>query len=65
MARPKSKYVCYRCGLPVHYWAGGVWKHVANQHGRSCGKPPLVCERERLEAEAKAAVEAVRRFTNR
>lgn len=62
----KSTYVCFRCGLPVHLWGrNGTWKHVANQHTRSCGKPALVVERERLEAEARAAVEAVRRFTNR
>ena len=65
MARPKSRYVCLRCGLPVHAWRGSSWKHVANQHGKSCGKPPHVYERAQLEAEARAAVQAVRRHLAR
>lgn len=63
----KSTYVCQRCGLPVHLWgAKGTWKHVANQHSRSCRKQPIVVERaayeKRMDEDAKAAVTAVRRF---
>ncbi|MFF1469115.1 hypothetical protein [Streptomyces mirabilis] len=61
----KSTHVCFRCGLPAHYWRGGVWKHVANQHGKSCGKPPLVVSRARLESIPPQVLEAARRITNR
>lgn len=35
MARSKSQFVCFRCGLAVHGWRDG-WKHsVAGQQGRT------------------------------
>lgn len=64
----KSSYVCQRDGLAVYMWrTAGKWKHATGGRGpRSCGKPPIVVERQAYEkwmdAEAKAAVQAVRRF---
>jgi hypothetical protein len=46
----KSEFVCELDGLPVHFWAGKSWKHMANQHQRSCGRPPKVVSRTAYDA---------------
>lgn len=56
----KSQFVCQRCGVSVGRWAKGattIWKHQANMHNTSCGKVPVVVERERYEREMRAFVE--------
>ena len=55
-----SSYICRRCELPVGRWAKGsglTWKHFASPYTTSCGKPPLVVEREVYEREMLQFVE--------
>lgn len=52
------KFICLRCGLPVVPWGKG-WKHCANVHTKSCGKPPKVAEKTTYENEIASVVASV------
>lgn len=58
----KSKYVCGRCGVAVGVWAkgqGSYWKHQNGGYGnRSCGRRPMVVERDTYEADIRGMVDA-------
>jgi hypothetical protein len=56
----KSEFVCRRCGLAVHTWAGGAWKHAAGAGLKSCGKPPIVETRADYQARMDALVSDAR-----
>lgn len=57
----ESKYMCARCGLPVTEFVSTTgWKHCANGHTKSCGKPPAVVGREKYHAEMDAIAATVK-----
>lgn len=54
-----SKEICARCGVAVTPLGPGIWKHCANIHTKSCGKPPHVVDRAQYDAEMNNAVASV------
>ena len=58
--KPKSAYVCKKCGLAIGHWAKGtgiIWKHFASgSTGASCGQAPIPVLRSEYEARQSEAL---------
>lgn len=53
-----SQYVCGRCGLPIHLFSGGTWRHTRGGRSteRPCGQAAMPVLRSLYEAGERAAL---------